>query len=304
MSVIICLMGPTATGKTDLALQLAQHLPIEIISVDSAMVYRGMDIGTAKPDKELLKKIPHYLIDICSPDEAYSAGQFRKDAVEAIYQIEKKHHIPLLAGGTMLYFRALQQGLSQLPAADENIRQAINQAGEEKGWKILYEKLMEIDPVTAKRLHPNDRQRIQRALEVYQITGTPLSQWHTHQKTGQEKYRFINIGLMPSQREQLKAKIEKRFLQMLDNGFIPEVEKLLSYRECLAMRAVGYRQISDYLMGKYSKDTMIQKAVIATRQLAKRQMTWLRSFPRVTFFESESSKIFEEVLSFLEMQKI
>ena len=304
--MIVCLMGPTASGKTQLAVELIQRYPFEIISVDSAMVYRGMDIGTAKPDQEILAKIPHYLIDICHPDEAYSAGRFCKDAVNAIENIEKNQHIPLLTGGTMLYFRALQQGLSELPVADQQIRDQINLDAEQYGWDKLYEKLSNIDPVTAKRLHPNDIQRIQRALEVYEITQIPLSQLHDHQEKYLKNHRIINIGLVPQDddREKLKLKIAKRFHHMLERGFIEEVKKLWIYKDTPVLRSVGYRQVCEYLDEKYDKKMMIEKAIIATQQLAKRQMTWLRSFSDMNYFDCESSTIVEEVSQFLKVQHI
>lgn len=303
---VICLMGPTATGKSDLAIRLAERFSFEIISVDSAMVYRGMDIGTAKPDQDILANIPHYLIDICDPDETYSAGQFCKDAIEAISHIEKNQHIPLLTGGTMLYFRSLQQGLSELPIADTKIRDKINLEAEKQGWDKLYEKLNNIDPITAKRLHSHDSQRIQRALEVYEITGIPLSQWHHHQEKYLKNHQVINIGLVPNEnnREKLKIRIADRFHQMLERGLIEEVKKLSIYKDTSGMRSVGYKQVCEYLMGKYDENTMVEKAIIATRQLAKRQMTWLRSFPDMVFFDSESSTVFEAVSQFLIAQKI
>ncbi len=303
---VICLMGPTATGKSDLAIRLAERFSFEIISVDSAMVYRSMDIGTAKPDATNLERVPHYLIDICNPDETYSAGQFCKDAVKAISLIEKNQHSSLLTGGTMLYFRALQQGLSELPIANQKIRYKINLEAEQYGWNQLHEKLHKIDPVTAERLHCNDAQRIQRALEVYEITHIPLSQWHRQQEKYLKNYQIINIGLMPNDnnRGNLKIRIAERFHQMLEMGLIEEVKKLMIYQDMPAMRSVGYRQICEYLLGKYDKDTMIEKAIIATHQLAKRQMTWLRSFPDVTFFDSESATVFEEVSQFLRDQNI
>lgn len=301
---VICLMGPTATGKSDLAIRLAKRFPFEIISVDSAMVYRGMDIGTAKPDRNILANIPHYLIDICNPDETYSAGRFCKDAVKAISLIEKNQHIPILVGGTMLYFRALQQGLSELPIADPKIREKINLEALQYGWDKCYEKLHTIDPVTAKRLHSNDIQRIQRALEVYEITGIALSQWHHHQEKYLKNHQIINIGLIPNNREKLKIRIAERFHQMLDMGLIDEVKKLWIYKDTPAMRSVGYRQVCEYLSGKYDENTMIEKAIIATQQLAKRQMTWLRSFSDLRIFDSDSATVFEEVLQFLKVQNI
>lgn len=295
MSSILCLMGPTATGKTDMAIALAKHFPLEIVSVDSAMVYRGMYIGTAKPSKEY----PHYLIDVCDPDEIYSAGRFCQDAMSAIQKIESNKHIPILAGGTMLYFRALQKGLSALPPQNPLVREKINKLIEEQGIEKLHEKLAEVDPITAKKLHPHDTQRIQRALEVYELTGTPLSTFHQTQKSFLHNHEVINIGFMPTDREKLKQRIEKRFHAMLEQGLIEEVEKLMQYKDYPCMRSVGYLEVSQYLLNHYDKETMIEKAIIATNQLAKRQMTWLRHFGNVTFFDPESPSLLQDLIVFL-----
>jgi len=295
MPLTLCLMGPTATGKTDMAIALAKHFPLELVSVDSAMVYRGMDIGTAKPSKEY----PHYLIDVCEPHEIYSAGRFCQDAMNAIQKIERKKHIPILVGGTMLYFRALQKGLSDLPAQDPIVREKINKLIKEQGIEALHQKLSEIDPVTAKKLHPHDTQRIQRALEVYELTGIPLSTFHQTQKSFLENHEVINIGFMPTDREKLKVRIEKRFHAMLEQGFIEEVEKLMIYKDYPCMRSVGYFEVSQYLLNHYDKETMIEKAIIATNQLAKRQMTWLRHFGNVTFFDPASPSLLQDLIDFL-----
>lgn len=301
MSNIFCLMGPTATGKTDLAIKLLSEFPFELISVDSAMVYRGMDIGTAKPDKNSF----HHLIDICHPRETYSVGRFCEDAVQAIQDIEKKNKIPLLVGGTMLYFRGLQQGLSALPQTDTATRKKIAAEIIEKGLEKMYQQLQHIDPISAKKLHPNDAQRIARALEVYAMTGVPLSVYHEQQRPFLPHHRFINIVLMPHDREKLKEKIIRRFIEMLHQGLIEEVNALMDYAELPCMRSVGYHEVSRYLLGEYNKETMIEKAVIATCQLAKRQMTWLRNtrhFGEVVFLDSDSPTVYKNISQFIQSQ--
>lgn len=283
-------MGPTATGKTNLAIKLAKKFPFELISVDSAMVYKNMDIGSAKP------KIFHHLINIREPNQTYSVGDFCKDTVKLIENIHKKNKIPLLVGGTMLYFRALQQGLSELPQADPEIRKRI------RLLKNPYEKLAEIDLVTAKKLHPNDLQRIERALEVYEITGVSLSELHQTQENYLKNYNIISIALIPSNREKLKSRIEKRFIHMLKQGFIGEVKKLLAYKDYPALKSVGYFEACEYLLKKIDRKTMIQKATIATNQLAKRQMTWLRSWPDLHVFDPESENLVKDVSQLLQLQ--
>jgi tRNA dimethylallyltransferase len=300
MSYIICLMGPTAVGKTDLAIKLSSYFPLELISVDSAMVYRGMDIGTAKPSKEN----PHYLIDICDPNENYSVGKFCEDALTAIKRIESNHHIPLLVGGTMMYFRALQQGLSDLPKTNESIRKKISGELEKVGPEKLHEKLLHVDPITANKIHPRDSQRISRALEVFESTGIPLSIYHEKKTSSLKDYQIINIGIVPKERDKLKARIKQRFMMMLDNGFIEEVKKLLVYKDCPSMKSVGYYEVGQYLQHQLDKDTLIEKAVVATCQLAKRQMTWLRSFENMTFFESDSAALLEEVVKYIGSQLV
>ncbi len=286
--MVVCLMGPTASGKTDLAIKLAKKFPFELVSVDSAMIYKGMDIGSAKPMQF------HHLMDIRHPDETYSVGDFCKDVVTIIEDIHRRNKIPLLVGGTMMYFRALQQGLSELPQADPDIRRKINLLSNP------YERLTEIDPVTAKRLHPNDRQRIERALEVYEITGIPLSEFHQTQTRYLDNYNVISIALIPADREKLKARIQKRFERMLKRGFIGEVKKLLKYKDYPAMRSVGYLEATEYLLKKTDRNTMIQKATIATQQLAKRQLVWLRPWPNLNIFEPEDEKLTASVYRFLQ----
>lgn len=287
---VICLMGPTATGKTNLAIKLAKKFPLELISVDSAMVYKHMDIGSAKP------KQFHHLINIRHPDQTYSVGDFCKDAVKLIEITHKKNKIPLLVGGTMLYFRALQQGLSELPQADHTIRQKIRLLDN------LHEKLSLVDPPTAKKLHPNDLQRIERALEVYEITGTPLSEFHQTQENYLKNYTVINIALIPPNRENLKSRIDKRFIRMLKQGLIGEVKNLLRYKDYPALKAVGYYEVCEYLSKKIDRKTMIQKATIATHQLAKRQMNWLRTWPDLNSFDPEEEHLTQHVLQFLKDQ--
>lgn len=296
-------MGPTASGKTQLAVELVQRFPCEIISVDSAMVYRGMDIGTAKPSADILKIAPHRLIDIRDPSEAYSAAQFRNDAMHEINHILARKKIPLLVGGTMLYFRALQQGLSDLPSADAALREKIRLAGEQQGWAVLHERLAQIDPIAAKRIHQNDTQRIQRALEVYELTGKNLTTWQQENQQISPDYRMINLAIAPDDRAVLHARIAKRFHQMLQEGFVEEVEKLFARGDLSlntpAIRSVGYRQVWEYLLGYYSYSEMEEKGIIATRQLAKRQLTWLRGWPDMKWFNSESKDVGFDVAEYL-----
>ncbi len=284
-------MGPTASGKTALALELAQQLPCEIISVDSAMVYRGMDIGTAKPTPAELTHAPHHLLDILDPSESYSAGQFRNDASRVINQIIAKGRIPLLVGGTMMYFRALQQGLSPLPQADIALRQRLNIEAATLGWSMMHQRLLQVDPVAGQRISPNDSQRIQRALEVYELTGMPLTEFCERNKITPPPYNFVNIGLVPNDRARLKERIELRFKGMLEHGFIEEV-MLLRQRADLhadlpALRAVGYRQVWDYLEGKLTWEGMENCGIVSTKHLAKRQLTWLQSWPNLSMLYCE-----------------
>lgn len=287
---IVCLMGPTASGKTALAFELVKAFPFEIISVDSAMIYREMNVGTAKPSIEELKHAPHHLIDILDPIENYSAAQFCEDAVELIEAIFQRGNYPLLVGGTMMYFNALQQGLSVLPQADETIRLDLLRQAEHHGWSYLHRQLEQVDPQSAERIHPNDTQRIQRALEVYQLTGKPLSFFWSEQK-GAGKYHFVNLILFPEQRAWLHERIALRFEQMLNQDFVGEVAQLLQKWQlpptCPSMRCVGYRQVINYLAGDYDYETLQHKGIVATRQLAKRQLTWLRSWPKGLFFNCQ-----------------
>jgi len=285
---VFCLMGPTASGKTALAFELVKHFPMEVISVDSAMIYREMNIGTAKPDSDELKRVPHHLLDIIEPTDSYSAAHFCDDATRLIKDIHQRGKIPLLVGGTMMYFNALQNGLNQLPEANQQVRQHIEEEAQEQGWSRLHEKLKDIDPVTAARIHNNDTQRIQRALEVYYLTGTPLSVFLAEVKSV-STVNFINLALFPQDRSWLHQRIAQRFTQMLQTGFMEEVihlqKKWILNMEMPSMRCVGYRQALEYLQGEYDYSTLIEKGIAATRQLAKRQLTWLRHWKNIDYFD-------------------
>jgi tRNA dimethylallyltransferase len=278
---VLFLMGPTASGKTALALELAEHHNCEIISVDSALIYRGMDIGTAKPTAAELARGPHRLIDILDPLESYSAADFRADAVREIEDILSRGKTPLLVGGTMMYFKTLLDGLSPLPSADDAVRAGIAADVEAKGWQALHDELKQIDPVAAERIHPNDPQRLSRAIEVYRITGKTLTEL-TQTKAESLPYRMVQFAIAPKERKTLHQLIGQRFEAMLEQGFIDEVAGLKDrgdlHLELPSMRCVGYRQVWQYLEGQYDHDTMVEKAVAATRQLAKRQLTWLRGW--------------------------
>jgi tRNA dimethylallyltransferase len=277
----VFLMGPTASGKTSLAVELLAYFPFDIISVDSALVYRGMDIGTAKPDADLLMRAPHRLIDIRDPADAYSAAEFRADALAAMANITARGRIPLLVGGTFLYFRALESGLSDMPAADPMVRARLEIEAGEIGWEGLHARLALIDPEAARRIHATDPQRIQRALEVYAISGRTISELHQQKQPGTLPYRVLKLGLIPADRTALHGQIKRRFKNMLAAGLVDEVRTLFSRGdltgELPAMRAVGYRQVWGYLAGQYGYDEMLEQAIVATRQYAKRQLTWLRS---------------------------
>lgn len=300
---IVCLMGPTASGKTQLACELIKQFPFEIISVDSAMVYKGMDVGTAKPDAKTLASAPHRLIDFRDPKDAYSAAQFKEDAVREIHDIFSKGRVPLLVGGTMLYFRALQQGLSEMPSADPELRKKLYDQGVKEGWPVLHKQLANVDPEAAARIHQHDTQRIQRALEVYLLTGKNLTAWQRDTDAVFDQLRFINIAIAPLDRAILHARIAERFKQMLSEGFLDEVKQLFARKdltlETPAIRSVGYRQAWEYLLGNYTKEEMTEKAIIATRQLAKRQLTWLRSWPDLTWFNSEDPELVSKVILYL-----
>ncbi|KIQ59693.1 MULTISPECIES: tRNA (adenosine(37)-N6)-dimethylallyltransferase MiaA [Pseudomonas] len=296
----IFLMGPTAAGKTDLAIELTKVLPCELISVDSALVYRGMDIGTAKPSKALLAEFPHRLIDILDPAEAYSAADFRRDALQAMAEITARGKIPLLVGGTMLYYKALVDGLADMPAADPEVRAQIEDEAARLGWQALHAQLALIDPESAARIHPNDPQRLSRALEVYRVSGlsmTALRQRQSAQSTEaaasglqQLPYTVANLAIAPASRQVLHRRIEQRFTLMLEQGFIDEVVALRKRSDLHAglpsIRAVGYRQVWDYLDGKLTSAEMQERGIIATRQLAKRQFTWLRSWTDLHWLDS------------------
>lgn len=274
-------MGPTASGKTDLAISISKRFPCDLISVDSALVYRGMDIGTAKPDLETLRRTPHRLIDIREPEESYSAGEFVRDACREMDEILAAGRIPLLVGGTMMYFRALTEGIAALPSADEAIRRAIDAEADERGWPALHGDLAQVDPAVAARIKPSDRQRIQRALEVYRSSGTPLSVWQQESAPLRDDIRYLKIGLSIEPRSLLHERIARRLDIMVDGGFIEELRRLRErpklVADCPAMRSVGYRQFWRYLDNEYSLDEAKDRALFATRQLAKRQITWLRS---------------------------
>jgi len=291
--ITIFIMGPTATGKTDLAISLFNELAADLISVDSALVYRGMDIGTAKPDAQTLKQSPHHLIDIIDPAEVYSAGQFRDDALNLMRQSITNQRTPILVGGTMLYFNALQKGMANMPEVDVAVKQAIETEAKIKGILTMHERLKSVDPVSAERIHPNDPQRIKRALELYDSTGKTLTEFWSEQAQNKADsgfpYRRIKIALMPDDRIELRKRISKRFDSMLQQGFIEEVEGLFKRGDLHAgmpsIRAVGYRQVWSYLAGEYGYDEMRDKAIIATAQLAKRQMTWLRKEAECNFID-------------------
>lgn len=289
--ITLFIMGATATGKTELALAIHEQINVDLISVDSALVYRGMDIGTAKPDAQTLSKAPHHLIDIIDPAEVYSAGQFREDSLRLMKQSVDNQRTALLVGGTMLYFNSLQKGMANMPAVDEAVKQAIELEAKTTGMLAMHERLKKVDPVSAERIHPNDPQRIKRALELYDFTGKTLTQFWQEQNenTTSFPYRRIKIALMPDDRVELRKRITLRFDDMLKQGFIEEVEVLFNRKdlqpEMPSIRAVGYRQVWGYLAGDYGYDEMREKAVIATAQLAKRQMTWLRKETECNFID-------------------
>ena len=297
------LMGPTASGKTDLAVALAQQGSYEIISVDSALIYRNMDVGTAKPDVELLAKAPHHLISMLDPKESYSAADFRRDALELMADITARGRIPLLVGGTMMYFKMLQQGMASLPTADAAIRQRLLDEAEQFGWVHLHQCLAEVDAVAAQRIKPTDTQRLQRALEVFELTGKPLSYWHQQQAAEAIPYDITAVAIAPTDRAILHERIALRFHLMIENGLVDEVRRLYQRGDLNtampSIRAVGYRQVWQYLEGELSYDEMIERGIIATRQLAKRQMTWLKSWDDLHWIDSQSSNPLKDLLAII-----
>lgn len=291
----IFLMGPTASGKTDLALALARVLPCELISVDSALVYRGMDIGTAKPDRATLDAFPHHLVDIRDPAEAYSAADFRRDALAAMADITARGLIPLLVGGTMLYYKALLEGLADMPGADAEVRAELEARAERDGLVALHAELQAVDPQSAARIHPNDPQRLVRALEVWRVSGMTMTQLRAQQRDAASQdgglpYTVAQLAIAPAQRQTLHERIAQRFDLMLEQGFVAEVERLHRrgdlHGEMPSIRAVGYRQVWEHLEGRLSAAQMRERGIIATRQLAKRQFTWLRSWQNVQWLDS------------------
>ncbi|MDI3323693.1 tRNA (adenosine(37)-N6)-dimethylallyltransferase MiaA [Pontibacterium granulatum] len=293
-------MGPTASGKTALAMELYDRLPCEIVSVDSAMIYRDMNIGTAKPDAEMLARYPHRLIDLRDPVDAYSAADFRSDALAEIERIHKAGKIPLLTGGTMLYFHALLNGLANLPEADPVVRKRIEDEAAEKGWAAIHARLSEVDPEAAQRLNPNDSQRLQRALEVYEITGRSMTELWAEQQAQKLDSPVISLSVMPPERAVLHERIEQRFDIMLEQGFEAEVRALWERGDLKlsmpSVRCVGYRQMWEYFSGQWDYDTMRYKGIVATRQLAKRQITWLRSWENLNWLDTNDRDITDKAL--------
>lgn len=298
----ILLMGPTASGKTALALALAERLPVEIISVDSALVYRGLDIGSAKPDAAMLARVPHHLIDILDPGEIYSAARFAADARRLIDEIRSRGRVPLLVGGTMLYFRALTQGFNVLPSADGYLRRRLEDEAQRLGWPALHARLASLDPDSAARLHPNDQQRVQRALEIIELTGmTPTAFYAQSRDGGATDERWCRLALNPPARSELHARIAQRFHAMMAQGFVEEVARLHArgdlHPDLPAIRALGYRQIWGYLDGEYSLDEAVERGIAATRQFAKRQLTWLRSESALHWLDPARTDLIELALS-------
>lgn len=309
----VAIMGPTASGKTAAALEIARHIPVEIISVDSALLYRGMDIGTAKPTSAERQAVPHHLIDLIDPAESYSVSRFIEDATRLIMEISQRGKLPLLVGGTMMYFKGLKAGLDSLPAANPAIRAVLDKEAAIHGWPALHEKLRRLDPATADRLAPNDAQRIQRALEIIELTGKPLSFFHTNRKNADLPFTLFSIALEPSDRYILHQRIANRFDAMLENDrLIHEVQSLKKRGDLHpgmpSMRCVGYRQTWQYLDGEMSRSDLREKGIAATRQLAKRQLTWLRAMPERHVIDclvpDTAQQIMATLSSLPEMQKI
>jgi tRNA dimethylallyltransferase len=287
--------GPTGTGKSDVALRLAREFPVEIVSVDSAQVFRGLDIGSAKPDAATRAEVAHHLLDLVDPSRSYSAGQFVRDAAQAIDDIESRGRIPLLVGGTMLYLRALIGGIAELPAGSDELRATLDADAARLGWPALHARLAAVDPAAAARIHPNDAQRIQRALEVHAVTGEPISA-HQARTMSPLAREFVVVALMPADRAKLHAALDARFVAMMQAGLLGEVRGLVARGDLTdahpAIRAVGYRQLWAHLSGSYPLETAVERAQAATRQLAKRQMTWLRSMPDIRAFDPHDAQSF------------
>jgi tRNA dimethylallyltransferase len=305
----IFLMGPTASGKTERAIALHERFPLDIISVDSALVYRGMNIGTAKPDPATLRRAPHALIDIRDPSDSYSAADFRADALAEMAQITQRGRVPLLTGGTMLYFRALSRGLAELPSASPALRESLEAQARQQGWQALHDRLAALDPEIARRIHPNDPQRIQRALEVIELSGRRMSEMQRRQEPQGFPYRVLRIVACPQPRSVLHARIEQRFRRMLEQGFLDEVRALRArgdlHRDLSSMRCVGYRQAWSHLEGEIDYAEMCRKAIVATRQLAKRQLTWLRQESDALWYDPgmkfAQESVFGQIAKFLEL---
>ncbi|MEO0421482.1 MAG: tRNA (adenosine(37)-N6)-dimethylallyltransferase MiaA [Pseudomonadota bacterium] len=300
----LVLTGPTASGKTDLAIYLAERGPFDVISVDSAMIYRGMDIGTAKPEPEVLARVPHALVDVCDPAESYSAGRFVDEALQAMERSRRGGRVPLLTGGTALYLRALERGLAPLPEADAEVRAAIDAQALAEGWPAVHRELTDVDPAAAARIHPNDAQRIQRALEVWRLTGTPLSDLQQATQAPSQAYRYLKYAVMPAERATLHRRIEQRMALMLAAGLVEEVRELFARGDLNdrmpSMRSVNYRQYWRHLKGELSAAQAEEAAIHATRQLAKRQLTWLRADSAICWLDSDSPSRYTSVMEKVE----
>ena len=295
---VITLRGPTASGKTDLAISLIKKLPLEIVSVDSVMVYRGLDIGSAKPNQQILNQYPHHLVNISDPENDYSLGKFFKDVNKAIQLITENKKIPILVGGTMMYFNILSKGLSNLPSSDLDIRNRLEHKAELMGWPELHKQLLEVDPISATKIKPNDKQRIQRALEVFELTGKPLSEFFKDQKNT-KNYNFFNICLLPTNRDRLYQRINSRFTKMLNDGLVDEVKNLLASSNLSpsnnSMKSIGYREICAFIESKTTLEVAEQQATMATRRLAKRQITWLRSLKRQNSYDIFEKNLVQKI---------
>jgi len=301
---LFCLMGPTASGKTDIAMALCDHFPFEIVSVDAALVYRGLDIGTAKPDAALRQRYPHHLVDIRDPRDTYSAADFVRDFRHSLSEIRARHHWPLLVGGTMFYFNALETGFASQPGADQALRDQISARAEAEGWPALHRELVRLDPERAADIDINDRQRIQRALEICMLTGAAVS---PRRAPGPGGLPLVKIAIAPLRRDWLHQRIESRFHGMLANGLLEEVKTLLNQQlplDCVALRTVGYRQAGEYLQGKVSYNDLVARAIAATRQLAKRQLTWLRNQGGVTWMDCARTDLLEQLAVYIESKRL